>query len=1724
MRAKFLKRICSAILAVAMLMSLAPITTFAITDEDIPASVELGKGFNLLECKTFESANLKSAILFDSVDSLNPTKVRLGNVESNMTYITSMSSYLDNTHTDISTEVGVTKEGLIAKAEVKAKFGFKGEWESSGTVNTSRLILEILAKAYKYSLNMGMSEPWAKDDEGNYLSINPTFAYDLVHMKPETLFKTYGTHIVTQYDAGGEAYTSYEGTDESNSMKSEFDITTNATVNVSAADIADVNVEVNASGGEKHESSFANNNKQTSMRVRGGDPFYSTFDKIIAGDADETVNNWLQSMYTMDENTGSTKATMIMSDNLELMPLWEFLELDYGTDHSARVAELREYFQVNANREYLELYEEFIYGIPGDYADNYDVVNTALITDGNLGIEETVPKGYIPVYSEEELNKIGKSADYPLDGKYILMRNIEMKYNFDGIGYTSSGIQPFTGEFNGNGHTIYDLNPVPRYNGTTEVYMGFVLRNQGDIRNIRFKDSNSDCRASKRTTTTIKTSVKDTATAYLGLVVGRNESESFGYIDNIYIDNATFIVKNAPKTTYFGLCTGYKEHAATRQYITVVNSYIDVNAITDSGSTYVGGVDGRADNATYLISHDNVININKNGYPGGLIGYYSETNDNYRKHSFTYDNEVTSANNSDRQISGNGYLNVYSIGGRDTYATTKKLFAFYCDDDEIARGAGGYAQEWKKHKDTEKKPWLIVHAPNGINAYQNALISTDDLKVYFAEYADDVNSYEDVTDLVNFVYDFSEVADDVPVSVVYGKHLVNFDVDVLEPVVSDISIVNKGKTQFRINEKFDPSSVAIQALYSNNLTDAVGGADENLKYYIPALEGNTPIDLDEFVFVETSTGTEVIVDYMGCRESYQISVIPEDLTGKLHFSASSVESAPGGEFEIVLSLNNNPGIVTLNAWLEYNNDLFEVVEVTDAGLLPGFQNFTDMGTTVPLMWMDQTMSKDHNGSGKLVTVKFKVKEGKYDEAAYGMHTIKCVNGEAFNLAGESIVISPMTVKVKLNETVVGDVDSNSKINAWDALLLTQHTFDIPRGINLAAADINRDTYVDTFDSTYLNRYMVGFFGIDGTPGVFDVTIKSNISGDKILKNVVVNSPLPKPEEKLGYVFKGYYSDAAYENRIEVVPAKSVRNLVVYAKYEPGYVVESDLKLENNLFVLGEELKLCHIINDYSRIENWDVYDGDTLVFTGGSIPADYVPTTGLRVVAKDATVQTFNITYVNDVESTYETENPTAYAYGANITLTNPVSVENANAIKFEGWYENPDFSGVPVTTIEGRAEDITLYAKWSVWTCSINLDAKGGIVEERILQHTYGTETVLPIPTHPNPDYKFVRWVHDGSTVTSVPATFYNEFATYIVYAEWTYAPTINLTLRGSATDPFSEEVEVRNDVNAFAKYSIAVPSEDYETEQQRVYSFLGWYKTGTDVFVTKQYLENVEIDMDLTARWEDATETFVVNFYDHDNTLLHSDEYIYRKSIQFVEAPEYTGNFENDELVFTGWIVNGGMFLGDTDYVDVLRIHNSGERVVDVTAYLRDRSKSVLVTYRHDESYYDFNRTEMAQIYNYLSSRVPTASINSGTQNTIPVDLKSFEKEIWFSIYDTPYMVSLIPNNAIRGTGTMEINGINYCMYYSNGDKLYNRGYIEWASNTYNILCDANPGPGNLLDIMTYTTGGDTVTLPTDVTKEGYVFAGWYDNREFTGDPITEVTGENSGDKIFFAKWVEE
>ena len=81
----------------------------------------------------------------------------------------------------------------------------------------------------------------------------------------------------------------------------------------------------------------------------------------------------------------------------------------------------------------------------------------------------------------------------------------------------------------------------------------------------------------------------------------------------------------------------------------------------------------------------------------------------------------------------------------------------------------------------------------------------------------------------------------------------------------------------------------------------------------------------------------------------------------------------------------------------------------------------------------------------------------------------------------------------------------------------------------------------------------------------------------------------------------------------------------------------------------------------------------------------------------------------------------------------------------------------------------------------------------------------------------------------------------------------------------------------------------------------------------------------------------------------------------------------------------------------------------------------------------------------------------------------------------------------------------------------------YAHWKPATYEInyelkFKDAVIDPSE--DVREYEYGVGA-TLPSKVTKEGYVFNGWYDNDTYQGEPVTAVSETDSGDKTFYARW---
>ena len=104
------------------------------------------------------------------------------------------------------------------------------------------------------------------------------------------------------------------------------------------------------------------------------------------------------------------------------------------------------------------------------------------------------------------------------------------------------------------------------------------------------------------------------------------------------------------------------------------------------------------------------------------------------------------------------------------------------------------------------------------------------------------------------------------------------------------------------------------------------------------------------------------------------------------------------------------------------------------------------------------------------------------------------------------------------------------------------------------------------------------------------------------------------------------------------------------------------------------------------------------------------------------------------------------------------------------------------------------------------------------------------------------------------------------------------------------------------------------------------------------------------------------------------------------------------------------------------------------------------------------------------------------------------------------------------------------SYFMWLGSNGKLYAPGVsvpadvteltVQWTAPTYAVTLNTNGGTINSGNVTEYTYGV-SATLPTDVTRTGYTFKGWYDNESLTGSPVTAIGSTETGNKEYWAKW---
>ena len=216
-------------------------------------------------------------------------------------------------------------------------------------------------------------------------------------------------------------------------------------------------------------------------------------------------------------------------------------------------------------------------------------------------------------------------------------------------------------------------------------------------------------------------------------------------------------------------------------------------------------------------------------------------------------------------------------------------------------------------------------------------------------------------------------------------------------------------------------------------------------------------------------------------------------------------------------------------------------------------------------------------------------------------------------------------------------------------------------------------------------------------------------------------------------------------------------------------------------------------------------------------------------------------------------------------------------------------------------------------------------------------------------------------------------------------------------------------------------------------------------------------------------------VKFYNEDGTLLEE-----KSQIEYGENVIYTGTIPikeaNQEYTYTfkDWYIinNGNEEQADLDFItgdtDVYARYNKTKNKYTVTFYNEDGTETF------GTSTVEYGDT----------AQVP---------DTVPEEYRN-DFYVWYTdltCTDEDDLTDVLTDREV---------------------------YLGLKKYTINYIL--NEGTNNSENPETYTVE-DTIILK-EATREGYVFDGWYENENFTGEKVSQIGPEQTEDVILYAKWI--
>lgn len=97
-------------------------------------------------------------------------------------------------------------------------------------------------------------------------------------------------------------------------------------------------------------------------------------------------------------------------------------------------------------------------------------------------------------------------------------------------------------------------------------------------------------------------------------------------------------------------------------------------------------------------------------------------------------------------------------------------------------------------------------------------------------------------------------------------------------------------------------------------------------------------------------------------------------------NVSSAITKSGESVDVTISMQNNPGIITMRLYVDYDNSIMELTGFKDHSLIPGKVHTETELNIFPycLYWDNGSASSNYTANGDLITLTFKLKENVED--------------------------------------------------------------------------------------------------------------------------------------------------------------------------------------------------------------------------------------------------------------------------------------------------------------------------------------------------------------------------------------------------------------------------------------------------------------------------------------------------------------------------------------------------------------------------------------------------------------------------------------------------------------------------------------------------------------------------------------------------------------------------